>query len=372
MQKVLNLIVLVCLMIAFATFNSCKKEDIPARIPIVLETTPDASATITTSVGEVLTGSTAAISGNVTSMVGLFVVARGICYNTVPNPIAYESNSYIEQEVQSYEWTGKFTVSLTNLTPGKFYYVRAFVAVMTGTDYGDQLVIYGNEVTFNAGDPKSVSGSIIYNPDLNPDLTWGSVSDIEGNSYKTVQIGTQTWMAENLRTTKLKDGSNLLTYYWYNNDPVSFKNTYGALYDWYTVNTGNLCPAGWHVPGDEEWKQLEMSLGMSRASADTSYVDFDVYGMGYRGTNQGTQMKATNGWIPWEGRGGNGTNTSGFSALPAGDTGWDYKFGGAGVCTSYWCSGEPPIARTLCTDESKVSRAVYFKSIGFSVRCLKD
>jgi uncharacterized protein (TIGR02145 family) len=215
---------------------------------------------------------------------------------------------------------------------------------------------------------------IIYNPDLNPDYTWGSVSDIDGNTYKTVQIGTQTWMAENLRTTKFNDGNNMTTgaYYWYNNDPVSFKNTYGALYDWYAVNTGKLCPTGWHVPGDEEWKQLEMALGMSRASADTSYVDFDVYGMGYRGTDQGTQMKATNGWIPWEGRGGNGTNTSGFSALPAGDTGWDYKFGGAGVCTSFWCFGEPPIARTLGTDESKVSRAVYYKYIGFSVRCLKD
>jgi uncharacterized protein (TIGR02145 family) len=111
-------------------------------------------------------------------------------------------------------------------------------------------------------------------------------------------------------------------------------------------------------------------LGMSRASADTSYADFDVYGMGYRGTNQGTQMKATNGWIPWEGRGGNGTNTSGFSALPAGDL--DGRYDRAGVSTSYWCSGEPPIARTLGTDESKVSRAVYSRNIGFSIRCLKD
>jgi len=138
------------------------------------------------------------------------------------------------------------------------------------------------------------------------------------------------------------------------------------------VNTGKLCPTGWHVPGDEEWKQLEMSLGMSRASADTSYTDFDVYGMGYRGTDQGTQMKANSGWIPWEGKGGNGTNTSGFSALPAGDTGWSGIYEGEGVSTSYWCSGEPPIARTLGSEESKVARAIYYKSIGFSVRCLKD
>jgi uncharacterized protein (TIGR02145 family) len=104
-------------------------------------------------------------------------------------------------------------------------------------------------------------------------------------------------MAENLRTTKFNDGSNMTAgaYYWYNNDPVSFKDTYGALYNWYAVNTGKLCPTGWNVPSDEEFKQLEMALGMSRASADTSYVDFDVYGMGFRGTDQGTQMKATSG-----------------------------------------------------------------------------
>jgi uncharacterized protein (TIGR02145 family) len=209
---------------------------------------------------------------------------------------------------------------------------------------------------------------------FNPYLIYDSVSDIDGNIYKTIQIDTQTWMAENLKTTRFNDGSNMTAgaYHWYNNDPVSFKDTYGALYNWYAVNTGKLCPTGWHVPSDEEWKQLEMALGMSRASADTSYADFDVYGMGFRGTDQGTQMKATSGWSPWEGRDGNGTNTSGFSALPAGDTGWDGIYECAGVSTSYWCFGEPPIARTLGSEESKVSRAVYYKYIGFSVRCLKD
>ncbi len=225
---------------------------------------------------------------------------------------------------------------------------------------------FANEEKFTAGIDQNY---------FNSDLTYGSVSDIEGNAYRTIQIGTQTWMAENLRTTLYNDGSNIWSggaYYWYNNDPVSFKDTYGALYNWYAVNSGRLCPTGWHAPNDEEWKQLEMALGMTKASADSSYLDFDEYGMGYRGTDQGIQLKATIGWKSYAGKGGNGTNSSGFSALPAGDTGWDGKYECAGVGTSYWCFGDPPIARTLGSDESKVSRAIYYKHIGFSLRCLKD
>jgi uncharacterized protein (TIGR02145 family) len=275
------------------------------------------------------------------------LTAKGVCWSTTTNPTTADNkaidNTYPDDPKH-------FHATIYGLNTGTTYYFRAFATNNEGT-------FYGNEVSFTV-----------------PTCTELSVSDIDGNIYKTVQIGSQTWMAENLRTTKFNDGSNMSSgaYYWYNNDPVSFKDTYGALYNWFTVNTGKLCPTGWHVPNDEEWKQLEMALGMSRASADTSYVDFDVYGMGFRGTDQGTQMKATSGWSPWEGRGGNGTNTSGFSALPAGDTGGDGKYGGAGVCTSFWCFGEPPIARCLSTDESKVSRAVYYKDIGFSIRCLKD
>lgn len=138
-------------------------------------------------------------------------------------------------------------------------------------------------------------------------------------------------MAENLKTTRYNDDSlipnvtdnaewiQLFTgaYRWYNNDMSTYKNKYGALYNHFAINTGKLCPKGWHAPRDDDWKQLEMALGMLKASADSSYVNSDVYGMGYRGTDQGAQMKATSGWSDWEGIDGNGTNTSGFSALPA-------------------------------------------------------
>jgi len=201
---------------------------------------------------------------------------------------------------------------------------------------------------------------------LNPDLVYGSIADIEGNIYRIIQIGNQIWMAENLRTTTFNDGSKISGFSW-PDYKISYKETYGAFYDHYTVNTGKLCPTGWHVPTDEEWKEMEMALGMSRASADTSYGDFDVYGSGERGTDQGARLKSSTGWFPWEGLLVKGNNSSGFSALPAGDN----DGGTIGCCTTFWCSGEE-WGRTLSSTDSKIGRAVYYAEYKLSVRCVKD
>jgi len=109
----------------------------------------------------------------------------------------------------------------------------------------------------------------------NPTTTAGKVTDIDGNVYDTVKIGTQIWIIENLKTTKYNDGTsipmvtdsaawiNLTTpgYCWHKNTSASYKNTYGALYNWYAVNTGKLAPKGWHVPSDAEWTTLITYLG---------------------------------------------------------------------------------------------------------------
>jgi hypothetical protein len=119
---------------------------------------------------------------------------------------------------------------------------------------------------YNEGGWPTLNAGIIFNPDL----TYGSVNDIEGNIYKTIQIGTQTWMAENLKTTKYNDGKIIplgtdiatwvdLTspaYCWYLHDESTYKNTYGALYNWYATNTEKLCPIGWHIPADLDWTTL--------------------------------------------------------------------------------------------------------------------
>ena len=105
----------------------------------------------------------------------------------------------------------------------------------------------------------------------------GNVTDIEGNVYNVVTIGTQVWMAENLKTTRFNDNSSIpqvtvtadwivLTtpaYCWMLNDEVTYKDLYGALYNWFAVNSGKLCPTGWHVPSDAEFMTLEEALGMS-------------------------------------------------------------------------------------------------------------
>ncbi len=145
---------------------------------------------------------------------------------------------------------------MTGLIPGTKYYVRAYAKNSAWT-------VYGEEVIFNT-----------------------KVADVEGNLYSTVTIGTQVWMAENLRTTKLNDNTpipnvtgdtdwiNLSTpaYCWLRNE-IQYKDVYGALYNWYTVSTGNLCPTGWHVPTDEEYKILELSLGMGSDQVDLTGVE---------------------------------------------------------------------------------------------------
>jgi uncharacterized protein (TIGR02145 family) len=110
---------------------------------------------------------------------------------------------------------------------------------------------------------------------FHPNRTYGTMTDIDGNVYKTITIGTQTWMAENLSTTHYSNGDPIPDvtnnkeweslsssgYCWYNNDEATYKGTYGALYNWYAVKTDKLCPTGWHVPSNDEWNTLITYLG---------------------------------------------------------------------------------------------------------------
>lgn len=204
------------------------------------------------------------------------------------------------------------------------------------------------------------------------------VKDIDGNVYHTVKLGTQIWMVENLKTTKLNDGTpiklvtdplkwkNLTTpgYCWYNNDEVTNKPKNGALYNWYTVETGKLCPTGWHVPSDDEWKELEMYLGMTQKEVDLDYP--------WRGTDQGTQLKSISGWNSE----GNGTDIVGFSAQPAGCMDKDGKFGYAGICAWFWTSSEQDNTpyvwdRRIYNNSPQILRGNPEKEYGLSIRCVR-
>jgi hypothetical protein len=115
----------------------------------------------------------------------------------------------------------------------------------------------------------SFGNDMIFSTDSNVE----QVTDIDGNVYRTLSIGNQIWMSENLKLKRFNDGTQIGTtftmlsqipaYCWYNNDSASFNNTYGVLYNWYAVKTGKLCPVGWHIPSDSEWTTLGNYLGGS-------------------------------------------------------------------------------------------------------------
>jgi uncharacterized protein (TIGR02145 family) len=152
-------------------------------------------------------------------------------------------------------------------------------------------------------------------------------------------------------------------YYLYNDDATNKKFAYGALYNWYTVNTGKLCPQQWHVPSDSEWKVLEINLLMDQ---------YEVEKIGWRGTNQGDVLKTNTGWhLP-----DYGTNKTGFSALPGGYINNSGGFVFLEINGNWWSSTEyfeeNAYYRRLYYNESKVGRFNTFKTTGFSVRCIKD
>ena len=210
----------------------------------------------------------------------------------------------------------------------------------------------------------------------------GSSYTYEGHDYATVLIGGQCWFAENLRSENYTDGSVIpadlddaawsattagaVTVYdeGGSNEGTNLA-TYGRLYNWYAVDDARgLCPSGWHVPTDGEFMTLEMELGMSYTDAN---------GMGYRGTDQGTQMKSSASDSPaW-----NGTNTSGFSGLAGGFRDSYGDFYNEGNYGYFWsasasANGTDAWNRSLFGGDTEVLRYNSYLRNGFSVRCVRD
>ena len=213
----------------------------------------------------------------------------------------------------------------------------------------------------------------------------GTVTDIDGNVYHTVKIGNQVWSVENLRTTKYNDGTaiplvtdggrwaNLTTpgYCWYDND-INHKSKYGALYNWYAVDTKKLAPKGWHVPTDEEWTILE------------KYLIANGYNWGGKieGNKIAKSLAAKTDWKTDTDPGTIGNdltrnNRSGFSALPGGFRYYSGGFNYIGYGGYWWSATEDDASvaydRGLYYDLGDLLRYNYYgKSCGFSVRLLRD
>ena len=199
----------------------------------------------------------------------------------------------------------------------------------------------------------------------NPELTYGTMTDQEGNSYKTIQIGAQEWMAENLRVTKYRNGEDIVSVsnessLWAAGDQLigaycspDFNTEkdcpYGKLYNWYAVSsTNNLCPEGWHVPGDADWQLLIQNLGGGfelsgkMRNTGTNYWQYDFYGA---------------------------TNASGFSALPAG---YYTQQGVAdfGLAAFFWREGNQSME--FFYYENEIRNNFRDQREALSVRCVKD
>ena len=287
---------------------------------------------------ENITDISANCSAELMSDGGSSVTDRGICWSTTSGPTIALPTKFSDGA-----GTGFFIVPMTGLTPSTMYYVRSYATNSVGTGYG-------NEVTFTT----TAGGT--------------SVTDIEGNIYNIVTIGSQTWMAENLKTTLYNDGTpipkvvpdaswSILStpgYIWYNNDSVTYKPTYGALYNWYAVNTGNLCPTGWHVPTEAEWGTLTSYLGGNSVA--------------------GGKLKET-GLIHWNSPNDGATNEVGFNGLPGGFRAYMGPYVGIGSEGRFWTSSEYTLSDayylTLNSNNPMSAPSFFSKLFGHSVRCIQ-
>ncbi len=242
------------------------------------------------------------------------------------------------------------------------------------TNYGSNITAVPNQIT--GGSDASVSANI---SSLSPNTTYhyrvrainsfGTtygldnifttdpivVSDIEGNSYNLIRIGNQLWMKENLKTTRFNDNTVIAEVHWADNNEALYKNVYGGLYHWDIVNSGKLCPSGWHVPTRSEWATLSNYLGGDNVA--------------------GGKLKEA-GITHWNNPNTGATNESGFTALGSGYIHSDGNYVWLGIGCVFWSSTQVDDIRawerSLGYNVSQFNEGNPYKASAFSIRCLKD
>ena len=317
----------------------------------------------TTEVSEI-TVTTAVSGGSITSDGGAPITIRGVVWSTLQNP----TTSTNEGITSNGSGTGTYASNLTNLAPITTYYVRAYATNVVSTSYGNQEIF-----------------TTSYDDD-----EFGSITDIEGNTYQTKYIGGKEWMVENLKVTKYNNGQDIInatynsewsslevgSFVWYNND-IGYKQLYGALYNWYAVDAGNLCPIGWHVPSDEEWSQLTNFLINNSIEISSENVGNILKSCRQVNSPLGGNCN-TNEHPRWDYHVSHyGTDNFNFASLPGGLR-RDYGlFEAIGKYGTWWTSTQSSQSEAVCRFMFYSFGNVqdYYstdKKNGFSVRCIKD
>lgn len=305
------------------------------------------------------------ITGTLVSPGEKEILEQGLCWSESHMPDLDCSYGALELTPT----VGEFNITVSGLSASTTYYFRAYAILKNATDFSEEKEFTTRPAAENM------------------------VMDVDGNIYKIVHIGDQTWMAENLKVSRYPDERPIpLTedelewyhntreshsYCWYEN-VLTHGYAYGGLYSWAAATAAHdgirlieegvqgVCPDGWHLPSDDEWKQLEMHLGMSQEEADASK---------WRGTDQGGRLKQE-GIEYWNSPNTGATDIHGFSALPGGYRHGSGEFKGVSKTARFWTSTSNGYSyawyRGLDMDTAAVYRDFSGVYRGHSVRCVKD
>ena len=318
--------------------------------------------TVTTTAASSVTGTSAVTGGNVISDGGVPVTARGVCWNTTGNP------TMADNVIASGSGTGSFSVNMTGLSGTTTYYVKAYAINLLDT-------AYGSTINFTTLNPWTCGVS--------------TIKDTDNNVYNTVQLGTQCWMKENLRTTRYANGSTitLITstvssttnkYRYYPGNNINNVATYGYLYNWAAVMNGaasssanpsgiqGLCPNGWHTPSTAEYNEL-----LNYVSNQSQYL------CNSNSSYRAKALASANNWTSSSttcaiGKNLSANNATGFSLQPAG-----YYEAGQSVkeltnAAVLWTVTNHDYYYSSNSSTDIVHYSSGSVACGYSVRCIKD
>jgi len=285
------------------------------------------------------------LNGNVTNDGNCPVTSRGFCWSLLPDPTLSDSSSV------NGSGAGMFYQTI-EVMPDTIFYIRAYATNSVGTSYGNQVIVKV------------------------PGFPGGTFTDErDSRIYRWVTIGTQTWMAENLAYIPSvfppSEGGYTEPFYYvqgYEGHAVSEAVAletymkYGVLFNWKASQYA--CPAGWRIPTDDNWKDLEEYLGMDPSVLDET-------GLRFSGA-VGEKMKSAKGWA----EAGNGSDSFGFNALPAGGRNKAGEFGGIGTSASFWTASPAGSSvdfyRGLSFESTGINRGSASHNVGLSIRCIRN